>query len=140
MSWISILRDVFDIWRSHFPESRTSITARLNRRISSSEAFAFVVVREGKVVRTYSNKTRFPFITAVRDIVVLSKGHQVGVPSHVDTRSQISGSKNGARPRRRRASASGPVFSQRLPSDQPWCEPVDGPECDEGGERTAKER
>jgi hypothetical protein len=44
------------------------------------------VVREGKVVRTYSNKTRFPLITAVRDIVVLSKGHQVGVPSHVDTR------------------------------------------------------
>ena len=49
------------------------------------------------------------------------------------------GSKNGARPRRRRGSASGPVFSQRLPSDQLWCEPVDGPEYDEG-ERTAKER
>jgi Zn-dependent peptidase ImmA (M78 family) len=56
------------------------------------EAIAFVVVREGKVLRTYNSKTRFPFITAVRDRPVpqgslfYRKGHQTGVPSDVDTR------------------------------------------------------
>jgi hypothetical protein len=57
-----------------------------------SETIAFVVVHDGKVVRNYRNKMRFPFITALRGKAVperslfYRKGLRIGVPSDVDTR------------------------------------------------------
>jgi Zn-dependent peptidase ImmA (M78 family) len=111
-----------------------------------SEAIAFVVVREGKVVRTYSNKTRFPFITAVRERAVpqgslfYRRGHQVGVPSDVDTRLAdlwIDVERGRAAPR---VSEQVCLQSNDFALIMLWYEPADDPEYDEDGERTAKER
>jgi Zn-dependent peptidase ImmA (M78 family) len=55
------------------------------------EAIAFVVVHEGKVLRTYSNKNRFPFITAPRGEAAPAgslfnrRGHKLGEPSDIGT-------------------------------------------------------
>ncbi len=111
-----------------------------------SETIAFVVVRDGKVVRTYSNKTRFPFITAVRDRAVpqgslfYRRGHQVGVPSDVDTRIAdlwIDVERGRAAPR---ISEQVCLQSNDFAMIMLWYESVDDPEYDEDGERTAKER
>jgi len=53
------------------------------------EAVAFVVVRDGKVVRVYRNERNFPFVTAARGRPVPErslfhrKGHKIGAPSDV---------------------------------------------------------
>ncbi|MFT3940328.1 ImmA/IrrE family metallo-endopeptidase [Rhodopseudomonas sp.] len=53
------------------------------------EAVAFVVVRDGKVVRVYRNERTFPFVTAARGRAVperslfYRRGHRVGTPSDV---------------------------------------------------------
>jgi Zn-dependent peptidase ImmA (M78 family) len=110
------------------------------------KTIAFVVVRERKVLRTYSNKTRFPFITAVRDRPVpqgslfYRKGHQIGVPSDIDTRLPdlwIDVERGRAAP-----SVSEQVCLQEndFALIMLWYEPTDDAENDEDGERTAKER
>jgi hypothetical protein len=73
-----------------------------------SATIAFVVVRDGKVGATYRNRTRFPFITALRGKPVperslfYRKGLQVGVPSDIDSRLPDNwiDVERGGRPRR----------------------------------------
>ncbi|MGY3413472.1 Zn-dependent peptidase ImmA (M78 family) [Bradyrhizobium sp. GM5.1] len=110
------------------------------------ETVAFVVVRDGKVVRNYRNKIRFPFITALRGRAVperslfYRKGLQVGVPSGVDTRlpdNWIDVERGRQAPR-----ISEQVYLQAngFALIMLWYEPADDPDYDEDGERTAKER
>ena len=111
-----------------------------------SAAIAFVVVRDGKVGATYRNRTRFPFITAVRGRPVperslfYKKGLMVGVPSDIDARLPDNwiDVERGSR---------APLLSEQVYLQYNgfalillWYEPAEDPEFDEDGERTAKER
>jgi hypothetical protein len=89
-------------------------------------------------VRTYSNKTRFSFITAVRDIVVRSKGIRSVCRAMSISGLQFFGSK-GAAPAAPRVSEWARLQSNDFPLIMLWYEPVDEPEYDEDGERTVKE-
>jgi Zn-dependent peptidase ImmA (M78 family) len=110
------------------------------------EPIAFVVVRDGKVVRNYRNKIRFPFITALRGKAVPErslfhrKGLRVGVPSDVDTRlpdNWIDVERGREAPR-----MSEQVYLQAngFALIMLWYEPADDSDYDEDGERTAKDR
>ena len=110
------------------------------------EPIAFVVVRDGKVVRNYRNKIRFPFITALRGKAVperslfYRKGLQVGVPSDVDTRlpdNWIDVERGRQAPR---MSEQVYLQSNGFALIMLWYEPAEDPNFDEDGERTAKER
>jgi Zn-dependent peptidase ImmA (M78 family) len=110
------------------------------------EPIAFVVVRDGKVVRNYRNKIQFPFITALRGKAVpkrslfYRKGLQVGVPSDVDTRlpdNWIDVERGRQAPR---MSEQVYLQSNGFALIMLWYEPADDPDYDEDGERTAKER
>ena len=103
-----------------------------------------MVVREGKVIRNYRNKTRFPFITALRGkpvperLLFYRKGLKVGVPSDVDTRipdNWIDVERGRPAPR-----MSEQIYLQAngFALIMLWYEPVDDPKYDEDGERTAK--
>jgi Zn-dependent peptidase ImmA (M78 family) len=110
------------------------------------EPIAFVVVRDGKVVRNYRNTIRFPFITALRGKAVperslfYRKGLQIGVASDVDTRlpdNWIDVERGRQAPR-----MSEQVYLQAngFALIMLWYEPADDPDYDEDSERTAKER
>jgi hypothetical protein len=111
-----------------------------------SETIAFVVVRDGNVGATYRNKTRFPFITALRGKAVperslfYRKGLQVGVPSDVDTR--LPENWIDVERGRQAPTMSEQVYLQSngFALIMLWYEPADDPDHDEDGERTAKER
>lgn len=111
-----------------------------------SETIAFVVVHDGKVVRNYRNKTRFPFITALRGKAVperslfYRKGLQIGVPSDIDTR--LPDNWIDVERGRQAPTMSEQVYLQSngFALIMLWYEPADDPEYDEDGERTAKER
>jgi Zn-dependent peptidase ImmA (M78 family) len=111
-----------------------------------SEMIAFVVVHDGKVVRSYRNKMRFPFITALRGKAVperslfYRKGLRIGVPSDVDTR--LPENWIDVERGRQAPTMSEQVYLQSngFALIMLWYEPADDPEYDEDGERTAKER
>jgi hypothetical protein len=111
-----------------------------------SETIAFVVVRDGKVLRNYRNKIRFPYITALSGKPVperslfYRKGLQIGVPSDVDTR--LPESWIDVERGRQAPTMSEQVYLQSngFALIMLWYEPADDPDFDEDGERTAKER
>jgi hypothetical protein len=111
-----------------------------------SETIAFVVVRDGKVLRNYRNKIRFPYITALRGKAVperslfYRKGLQVGVASDVDTR--LPDLWIDVERGRQAPTMSEQVYLQSngFALIMLWYEPADDPDRDEDGERTAKER
>lgn len=105
-----------------------------------SATITFVVVREGKVGAVYRNRTRFPFVTALRGKPVperslfYRKGLRPGVSSDIDAPAgQLD---------RRRTRASEQVYLQAngFALITLWYEPAEDPDFDEDGERTAKER
>lgn len=111
-----------------------------------SATIAFVVVRDGKVGAVYRNKTRFPFVTAVRGKPVperslfYRKGLRVGVPSDIDSR--LPDNWIDVERGRQAPTMSEQVYLQSngFALIMLWYEPADDPDFDEDGERTAKER
>jgi hypothetical protein len=111
-----------------------------------SATIAFVVVRDGKVGAIYCNRTRLPFVTAVRGKPVperslfYRKGLRPGVPSDIDSRLPD----NWIDVERGRPA---PMMSEQVYLQANgfalimlWYEPADDPDFDADGERTAKER
>jgi Zn-dependent peptidase ImmA (M78 family) len=111
-----------------------------------SATIAFVVVRDGKVGATYCNRTRFPFITALRGKPVperslfYRKGLQVGVPSDIDSR--LPDNWIDVERGRQAPTMSEQVYLQSngFALIMLWYEPADDPDFDADGERTAKQR
>jgi hypothetical protein len=104
------------------------------------------VVRDGKVGTTYRNRSRFPFITALRGKPVperslfYRKGLQVGVPSDIDSR--LPDNWIDVERGRQAPAMSEQVYLQSngFALIMLWYEPADDPDFDADGERTAKER
>ncbi len=111
-----------------------------------SATIAFVVVRDGKVGATYRNRTRFPFITALRGKPVperslfYRKGLQVGVPSDIDSR--LPDNWIDVERGRQAPTMSEQVYLQSngFALIMLWYEPAEDPDFDADGERTAKQR
>jgi Zn-dependent peptidase ImmA (M78 family) len=111
-----------------------------------SEAVAFVVVHEGKVLRTHSNKIRFPFITVSRGKAVPAgslfyrNGHKPGQPSEIDTRLPdhwIDVERGRPAPT---VSEQVCLQSKGFALIMLWHEPAENDQTDEDSDRTAKDR
>lgn len=110
------------------------------------EAIAFIVIHEGKVLRTYSNKVRFPIITAQRQRPVPQgsmfhrRNLQIGVPSEIDSRIPdiwISVQRGRAAPTLCEQVC---LQAQGFALIMLWYEAAEDDESDDDAERTAKER
>jgi Zn-dependent peptidase ImmA (M78 family) len=110
------------------------------------EAVAFVIVHEGKVLRSYRNRNRFPFITAGRNQPVPRgslfhrPGMKPGIPSDIDARlPDLWIDVERGRP--------APGMSEQVCLQANgyalimlWYEPADDPENDDDADRTARDR